>query len=360
MKFSILEKVLLSGNVCVTSLLAISYLAPLINPDKYWFVALLGLVYPILFIINILYVIYWFIQSRKIILISLICLFLGWRTMTNYWAFYTLSTSHRDKKLKSALRLMTYNVHNFESVDPKNKNYTDTAIINLLGGKRPDIIAFQEFHLMSSRFAICDSLRKSIHTKHYYFEPFISSDADSTGLAIFSKFPIVKQGVIKLSNMETDNQGIYADIRSPSGIFRVYSVHLQSILLNNSDLKITGRKSAKNLINKLKVAFITRSKQVKIVKAHAEICPYPYVVLGDFNDTPNSYTVKQMSHGLRNAFNEKGRGLGVTFNQLLPMFQIDYILLSPEFTVLDYQILRKKISDHYPVYSEVILNNTLN
>jgi endonuclease/exonuclease/phosphatase family metal-dependent hydrolase len=62
-----------------------------------------------------------------------------------------------------------------------------------------------------------------------------------------------------------------------------------------------------------------------------------------------------MSEGLHNSFRKKGSGLGITYNGDFPNFQIDYILASPEFEIRNYLITDKKLSDHYPVRSDVEL-----
>jgi len=91
------------------------------------------------------------------------------------------------------------------------------------------------------------------------------------------------------------------------------------------------------------------------IKEDAAKCPYPYIISGDFNDTPTSYAVNKMSEGLKNAFCEKGSGFGRTYNGDFPNYQIDYIMASPAFNVLSYQIIEKKLSDHYPVRSDLVL-----
>jgi endonuclease/exonuclease/phosphatase family metal-dependent hydrolase len=50
-----------------------------------------------------------------------------------------------------------------------------------------------------------------------------------------------------------------------------------------------------------------------------------------------------------------GSGFGVTYNGAFPNFQIDYIFTSPEFTVKNYLIINKKLSDHYPVRTDLEL-----
>ena len=93
-----------------------------------------------------------------------------------------------------------------------------------------------------------------------------------------------------------------------------------------------------------------------LIREHAGHCPYPYVFIGDFNDTPSSYAFNQMAIGMKDAFREKGTGIGKTFTGSFAGFQIDYILVSKQFNISDYKIIRKVISDHYPVISTVSLN----
>ncbi len=126
------------------------------------------------------------------------------------------------------------------------------------------------------------------------------------GMAIFSRFPIVAHGLITLTDHKSQNQCIYVDIKKGAKVIRVYNVHLQSIRFDPYDYRyinnITaqGQPEAKfwpnDWVAKLKVAFIKRSEQVFKIKTHADSCTYPYIISGDFNDTPRfNFAVNQMS-----------------------------------------------------------------
>ncbi len=139
-------------------------------------------------------------------------------------------------------------------------------------------------------------------------------------------------------------------------MMRVYNVHFESLGFQQSEYEewknagIVGKfEFLYKVKDKFSKAFANRSKQVKTVKKHASACPYPFIIAGDFNDTPSSFAVNYTMKGLRNAFREKGLGYTVTFNGGLPDFQIDYVLVQPYFNVLNYNVIHKKISDHYPV-----------
>ncbi|MDV3197467.1 MAG: hypothetical protein Q8884_02675, partial [Sweet potato little leaf phytoplasma] len=79
----------------------------------------------------------------------------------------------------------------------------------------------------------------------------------------------------------------------------------------------------------------------------------PYIIMGDFNDTPVSYALNNLTKGMQNSFQKKGSGLAITYNGDFPNFQIDYILATPQFDILSYNIIKESFSDHYPVTCNV-------
>jgi endonuclease/exonuclease/phosphatase family metal-dependent hydrolase len=260
--------------------------------------------------------------------------------------------------------MMTYNVHGFKHYGVRHDTSTKHLILALLAQQQPDIIGFQEFYSKpTGRFDMIDSLKIALKTDRYYFEPITFHR--TVGMAIFSKYPIVGQGMIQLSGPNNENQCIYVDVKKDAKTFRVYSVHLQSINFDPEDYNYIDSvsskgggpdmHSARHLKYKLVSAFAKRKVQVLKVKAHADKCPYPYIISGDFNDTPSSYAVNQIAKGLKNAFSEKGTGLGKTYNGEFPNYQIDYIMASPAFDVASYKIIEQKLSDHYPVRSDLVL-----
>ena len=204
-----------------------------------------------------------------------------------------------------------------------------------------------------------------INAQYSYYQAFGADAQASEGLAIFTKFPIVNRGEIILNNDNTDTKAIYADMKKGNKIFRVYCVHLQSYQFSPDDYQFIGKVSSRaktnlrgsfQIIRRLKYAFIMRSRQVAMLRQNIDACPYPYIITGDFNDTPSSYAFNRVKGDLKNAFNEKGSGIGKTYNGDFPNFQIDYIMASKQFDVVNYAVIQKKLSDHYPVRSDLHLN----
>jgi endonuclease/exonuclease/phosphatase family metal-dependent hydrolase len=356
-----LENFIFYTNIFFAILLLCSYLSAYISPQKFWPLAFLGLIYPILLAINLVFCIYWAIRLKKYFFISAICLLAGFNVLLNSIGFNPSSNAGSGSSV-SHLKLMAYNVHNFLTLDTPRSFSANEAILKLIGQNQPDVVGFEEYYKSSFRFKFCDSLQKVLNSNQYYFEPFLKTAYDSTGLALFSKYPIIQRGIVGLSDEIRENQAIYIDIQYKSHKIRVYDFHLYSLKLGPDDYFLLSHRSAMNfaglkrIFYKLKEAFIIRGKQVDLIRQHAAKCPYPYVFMGDFNDTPSSYAFNQLAIGMKNAFREKGTGIAKTFDGGFASFQIDFILLSKQFHVLNYQIVHEKISDHYPVCSDVEVN----
>jgi endonuclease/exonuclease/phosphatase family metal-dependent hydrolase len=365
-KLPFIDKLFLFINIPFSAALLLSYLAPVVNPSTFWLIAFFGLAYPFLLLANIILAIYWLLRLNTWILLPVICIAIGWNVLTGNIGFRAASDDIARPPGANVIRVMTYNVHDFKRYGFHNDLPTKIAMLQIISQQQPDIIGFQEYYTrFRGQYAITDSIKKIMQTPYVDILRLADSNKDQdVGMAIFSKFPIVSSGVIALSAGGDENQCIYVDVKKNNKMFRFYSIHLQSIDFEPQDYKYidsvsskakTDMSSTKRLVSKLKNAFVKRSEQVKKIKDLAAKCPYPYIISGDFNDTPASFAVNQMAKGLKNAFREKGSGFGKTYNGDFPNFQIDYIMASPQFDVASYKIIEKKLSDHYGVRSDVVL-----
>jgi endonuclease/exonuclease/phosphatase family metal-dependent hydrolase len=106
---------------------------------------------------------------------------------------------------------------------------------------------------------------------------------------------------------------------------------------------------SKNILRRLKRAFVKRSTQVEIVKAHMKNCKYKIILCGDFNDTAASYAYETISEDLNDCFLEKGAGIGRTYAGKWPQFRIDFIFHSPTLKCLKFKKGNETITDHYPI-----------
>jgi endonuclease/exonuclease/phosphatase family metal-dependent hydrolase len=365
-KLPFIDKLFLWINGIFCLALLISYLAPVTDPKQFWIVAFFGLAYPPLLLANLIMIVYWVLRKKWLALLSVIVILCGIKVLNNNIGFHSGNSNVAKPHGENSIRLMTYNVHSFKKYGASKDISTKHEILQIIANQQPDIIGIQEFYTRKhGEYDMVDSIKKITGADNCHFEKFRGNADEEMGMVIFSKFKIIAGGFIQLSpERNNDNQCIYVDIQKGGRAFRVYSVHLQSIQFGPKDYRYldtvskSGKAdltSTKRLGGKLKRAFLKRSEQVAKIRANAQQCPYPYIISGDFNDTPTSYAVNQMAKGLKNAFREKGFGLGRTYNGDFPNYQIDYIMTTPQFNVESYTITEKKLSDHYPVCVDLVL-----
>ena len=342
-------------NIFSAFLLLLCYSAPYVSPIKNGWLAFFGLGYPFFLLINFVWIIFWLWRKSRAVYASLGSIILGVAYIPSLIGF-----GKTEKIPEDAMRLMTYNVRYFNTpLYAKEARWIEhqNKFIAFIKGEKPDILAAQEFsgkgRASSNR---ADELLKAAGLKHIH-------RGGKSSLAIFSRFPMENKGVLHFQG--SFNGAIHADLLTPKGKIRVYSVHLQSTrlgrdadeVLKKDNLKSIGNKETQEkyyrIEDKLSSAFAMRARQAEILSEHIAASPYPVIVCGDFNDTPLSYSYRLMSKGLQDSFLEKGWGLGTTYAGALPALRIDYILCSKEFKVHSHRKQKKAISDHYAVISEV-------
>ena len=119
------------------------------------------------------------------------------------------------------------------------------------------------------------------------------------------------------------------------------------------DVQAEDVEHSKNIVKRLKRAFIKRAKQAELIEYSISLSPYPVIVCGDFNDTPSSYTYNTVSKKLTDSFVESGNGFGRSYVGAFPSFRIDYILHSDQFIAYNFKTIREELSDHYPIITSL-------
>ncbi|MGQ0829935.1 MAG: endonuclease/exonuclease/phosphatase family protein [Bacteroidota bacterium] len=341
-----------------------SYLAAEVSPQNFSFIAFFGLFYPILVIINICFVIYWFVQLKKRGIYSLIIILAGW---SNLQRFVQFSLSDVPDSTKKSVKVMSYNVKNFDLYNWSHNLETRANIFELIGDEAPDIMCLQEFFSRdSSRLNNLDSLIHFQKAKYVHVEYTTHvKRIHHWGIATFSAYPIISKGKVDFG-YESNNICIYTDIKMGNDTVRIYNMHLQSIAFSKEDyqyvedlqnnVETEDIEHSKNIFKRLKLAFIKRAKQADLIEMSIAASPYPVIVCGDFNDTPGSYTYSTIANTLSDAFIESGNGFGKSYIGVFPSFRIDYILYSKSFKAYDFRTIRQELSDHYPVCCYLEIN----
>ena len=142
-----------------------------------------------------------------------------------------------------------------------------------------------------------------------------------------------------------------------TAIFRVYNCHFESYNISMSGILRSVRRQARDALketeHKMRRGITRRPRQVNQVMENISKSPVPAFVCGDFNDSPMSYTYYRLSKGRDDSFRKAGEWFGSTFSFLWPLLRIDYVLLPHQFEALSHRTPHKPYSDHYPVVTEV-------
>jgi len=354
---------LLLLNIAAVGLLLLSKGSCYISPQKIWWIGFAGMAFPVFLIANIFFVFLWALVKPWFTLFSLITIALVWPEIKSGIAF----GAEQEIVPDSALTLMTYNVKNFDLYNWSNNKETRNNIMRLIGKHNPDVLCIQEFYSQDAgEFQNDAYIRDSLGYKYSYFNKKFTKSRKNRkggtfnvhwGIAIYSKHKIVQSGEIRFDN-KLSNNCQWADIAVGEKFFRVYNMHLQSIHLEYNDYNTiedieenqkTSWVKVKTILLKIHQAFRDRPAQIAQVKKSAGKSPYPYIFCGDFNDLPVSFTYKQMSENMSDAFLEKGAGIGGTFHNSLKLLRIDYTFFSNQFRVYDFEKSHEEFSDHYPL-----------
>jgi endonuclease/exonuclease/phosphatase family metal-dependent hydrolase len=360
-KISLASKLMLFVNLIFICLLLLSYLSLYISPVKFWPIAFAGFAYPILLLINIFFVLFWLVFLKRYFLLSLIAILLGFNQIKTYIKF-----SGTDHKLsyENSLKVMTYNVRLFDLYNWRSDSSKSTrsAIFNLFKEESPDILCLQEYYSGAGKHAdFADSICEKVGYKYRNVELINKENAGLPyGLAIFSKSPIIATYKLNFPNSKV-NFCHACDICVGKDTIRVLNLHLESVKFGKEDYNFVSeitntpanndnlKKGSWAIFSKMKNAYIKRAAQIETVARYIKESPYPVIFCGDFNDTPVSYSYRQINNELEDSFVEEGQGLGQTHNSMIPFLRIDYIFHSKSLQLVDFKTIEKDYSDHFPV-----------
>ena len=334
-------------NLIVIVFTIMSYIAPYVNPAKLWFFSFFGLGFPILLIANILFIIYYLFYDIKKIVFSILILIVGYQYINEFIAF---NNSEDTVSGQGYFSVMSYNVNQGSYL--YKKKIGNNILSGFIKKQNPDILLLQERN--SKRID-----KELSNLDGYKYRNMI----DKRGAAILSKFQIIDKGEVDFST--NTNSCLWADIVINKDTLRVYSVHFESNQISKStenlmeDIEKDRTIQSKNIftiLSKYKTFVQLRAKQVSKVIKHIKSSPYKIIAGGDFNDPPISYTYNQFSNILKDAFKEKGFGLGISYAGIIPFLRIDYLFVSENIKVSEFKTLRIKYSDHFPIRVKMVNN----
>jgi endonuclease/exonuclease/phosphatase family metal-dependent hydrolase len=349
----VFNKIVLFLNWTLILLLLGAYLAAFISPVQLWFVAFLGLAFPIIFIANSFFVLYWLINLNWNIIYSLVALIIGINVSQRFLQFGTKKENVSD----NYINIVDFNTHAFDAFE--DGDYAPELFFETLNEIKPDVMCFQEF--VSYNTSKDKRMFKMLINNYKHFDKFNMQDIEDkiTGysISILSRYHIVNSGFVERIN-SNGNATIFADIKYKNDTIRIINTHLKSIAFDkkdyqtvaeieeNSNKKEVDILDIKNIAGKLKRAFVTRSKQAEFIQKFIQKSPYKIILTGDFNDSPASYAYNIIKGDMKDAFIESGSGFSSTYIGKMPSFRIDYILADKNFEIVNYKPYKMNFSDH--------------
>jgi endonuclease/exonuclease/phosphatase family metal-dependent hydrolase len=355
------QKIVLGVNIIFAFSLLFAYLAAYVSPVSFWPFAFFGLAYPVLLLINLIFILYWSLKKSWMLLISAVMVVVGANQIGRLMQI-TISSGPVDEKNNEQVKVLSYNVRLFDLYDWSKNKTTKNKIFKVIDRIDADIVCFQEFFVIDQkgRFETRDTLVQFLRSKNYH-ERYTHhlKGGQHFGLATFTIYPIVNRGWISFNN-DKNNSCIYTDMKIGDDTVRVFNAHLASIRFQREDYQIVGDKKSnkrrhpkkgleQKIVPRLKNAFIKRAAQVEELAKHIRKSPYRVILCGDFNDTPISYSYNTIASQLTDAFVKSGNGFGRTYIGSFPSYRIDYIFHSKSLHSYHFETHPEELSDHRPI-----------
>ena len=353
----------------------LSSFSSFIKPASFSYISLLGLAFPYLLLTFIVVIVINFFVRRWLSYLMLVFLPSGYINTVNTFALRS-ATPWQSQKDSSTLRVMTWNVQSFANyLHSKNTRSayrtTRDKMLGLIHSYNPDVLCFQEYKNIENakrRIAVKEQL-DSLGYKYYFCSndkignlPKNQNATIENGVAIFSKLPLLDSARININHSDRIENLIYADVLLNNKLIRIYTAHLQSFTIyddtaqKNEDQGIyeITYKRRKSAQYKIRETEVKHQEEVAIIRKAIDSSTHPVIYCGDLNTTPTSYNYRFLKgRNLKDAFVEKGSGIGNTFYKLGPTLRIDVCLVDTALQVLQCKREKKKLSDHYPVITDV-------
>ncbi|HMI06132.1 MAG TPA: endonuclease/exonuclease/phosphatase family protein [Flavobacterium sp.] len=343
-KLSWFNKVMFFFNTVLAVLTFLAYVLPFLAPKFFPLLSVLTLIMPLFLILNALYFIYWLLQFKKQMILSGLVLLLGITFINKFYKFSATDLPREEKDFT----VMSYNVRLFNLFKWIPDEDIPANILTFINDENPDILCIQEY----SNSANIDL---KVYQHRYIF---MQGNKIKTGMAIFSKFPIINEGNLKLPS--SNNSVIFADIKKGKDIIRVYNMHLQSIKISpdvneiSENIDEINQQKSQQVVRRISAAFRKQQQQAEIVMEHKKSCEYPIIICGDMNNSAYSYVYRSIRGELQDTFEEAGKGFGQTYNFRYYPARIDYIFADSQMQVKSFVSFPEFVnSDHYPVMTRL-------
>jgi endonuclease/exonuclease/phosphatase family metal-dependent hydrolase len=337
----------------------------LVTPAQWWFMGILSIGFPYLWLFLLLLVISWVFIRRRSAAILFLLLICGIPVMKNVMALHA-NQGIKETKLPGQVRLMQWNCNGLPGyfVYMPELVAERARAVQFIQTYNPDIICIQDFsntiavNAKSNIALLQDTLgyRYYLYTEHY--KTAIGNYAEGMGIAIFSKIPIIDSGRISYPGKKIPESVLWAEFNLEGKKIRIATSHLQSMHLSGRDSgKLSPDLSQDSLVilhgtklEKLRYFQAYHVKQAQFLREFIDTCRGPLIFTADLNSVPSSFVYKTLRNtGLKDAFKDHAFGLGRTYHSWQPALRIDYIFHNSFIQPSAVSLFRTTFSDHDPI-----------
>lgn len=232
-----------------------------------------------------------------------------------------------DRPQAAPTRVVSYNIKHGQGNDGVVDLERTAAVLRALA---PDIVGLQEVDDRATRSGGVPQAERlgELLGLHPAFGKFMDFQGGGYGLAILSRYPILKTTPLRLPDGNEPRVALVVDVRLGDGQpLAIVNVHFDWVRDDGF-----------------------RFAQASALAAHLDALTSPYILLGDFNDVPESRTLALFKS--RAAEARKPEGASYTFSSTAPAREIDFIFYSPasRFVAREVRVIDEPVaSDHRPV-----------
>jgi endonuclease/exonuclease/phosphatase family metal-dependent hydrolase len=231
------------------------------------------------------------------------------------------------------LRVVSYNIKHGQGMDGR---VDLPRIADVLKKTRPDFVGLQEVDLRASRSGKSNQVNDlaKMLSMHPGFGSFMNYQGGRYGMAILSRFPLRNVQSLRLPDGNEPRIALIAEAQLPNqATVLLVNVHFDWVA--NDELRFA---------------------QATKLRDHLRAQKKPYILLGDFNDDPESRTLALFDQiAVRT---EKPKDDRMTFSSTKPEREIDFIFCAPAraWRVGRVEVITEPVaSDHRPVVAELVL-----
>lgn len=368
----IIHKTLFTLSIVVVVMLLVTGYGSRLNPIDWTYAPLLGYAFPVALIFTLAALVLCALMRKRLLPITVIGLIAAYQPVTLYCPI-----NKQQEAPSEAFTLLTYNIYNWGQGHhlPEDRSPMLRQIIDYIVNSNADIICLQEAPMNHYAEMLLDTL-KTLGKDNYTMDSIKGVKEGS--VTILTKYPIIKKQLIPYETHGNATGAFWLNVKGKEVI--VVNNHLQTMGFSMQDRRDFGnmmhgennekeyiKNTSHTIIGKIMESTKTRASQADSIAAFMRLHHnVPYIVCGDFNDIPQSYTLYTITHpgkgadgndiDITDCLKSTAFGPNYSYGQYAMRVRIDNVLCNDQLTPYNCHVDKSiNASDHYPMICQFTL-----